>query len=96
MVPVQIANSWRTNDDISLGIEASWRGIMDNLGATVGLSQFAGPGGWNDAGQNLDFYNPVVYKRGEGMLCCAHHAIPCARSSSTHIVPPSVFSILEL
>ena len=50
---LQVGNSWRTNDDISLGIEAEWKGVVYNLDATVGLSRFAGPGGWNDAGKAL-------------------------------------------
>jgi hypothetical protein len=41
---LQVGNSWRTTDDI----QPSWEGVMVCLDGSVGLSQFAGPGGWND------------------------------------------------
>ncbi len=43
-VAVQVANSWRTTGDI----EASWDSMLRCLDNTVGLSEFAGPGAWND------------------------------------------------
>ena len=48
-----MGHSWRTHADISLTIEADWRGVIDNLDAMAGLARFAGPGGWNDAGAHL-------------------------------------------
>ncbi|KAK9826107.1 hypothetical protein WJX81_004261 [Elliptochloris bilobata] len=45
----QVGNSWRTTQDISLNISASWAGILENLDANTGLARFAGPGAWNDA-----------------------------------------------
>lgn len=41
----QVGNSWRTTQDIAPG----WDSVMTNLDGTVGLSRYAGPGGWNDA-----------------------------------------------
>lgn len=35
---------WRTTEDIA----ANWPSILVNLDDTVGLAEFAGPGGWND------------------------------------------------
>jgi len=45
----QVGNSWRTTQDISLNITASWAGILENLDGNTGLARFAEPGGWNDA-----------------------------------------------
>ena len=41
---VQVGNSWRTTADI----EPTWEGILRCLDNTIGLSQFAVPGGFND------------------------------------------------
>lgn len=41
---VQVANSWRTTGDIA----ANWENMLRCLDNTVGLSEFAGPGAWND------------------------------------------------
>jgi alpha-galactosidase len=41
-----IANSWRTTDDI----QDDWNDLLRCLDNTAGLSEFAGPGGWNDPG----------------------------------------------
>ena len=41
----QVGNSWRTTQDIASG----WDSVMTNLDGTVGLSRYAGLGGWNDA-----------------------------------------------
>ena len=46
---LQIANSWRTSQDISQSIQASWGDLLNNLDSTVGLARYGGPGGWNDA-----------------------------------------------
>ncbi len=43
-IMVQVANSWRTTGDISAG----WDSMLRCLDNTVGLSEFAGPGAWND------------------------------------------------
>eukprot|EP00884_Botryococcus_braunii_P001120 jgi/Botrbrau1/11008/Bobra.101_1s0006.1 len=40
----QVGNSWRTTGDIT----PTWQGILSCLDNTVGLAQYAGPGGWND------------------------------------------------
>ncbi len=45
----QVGNSWRTTQDISLNISASWAGILENLDGNTGLSRFARKGAWNDA-----------------------------------------------
>eukprot|EP01028_Stygiella_incarcerata_P000928 TRINITY_DN1145_c0_g1_i3.p1 TRINITY_DN1145_c0_g1~~TRINITY_DN1145_c0_g1_i3.p1 ORF type:complete len:291 (-),score=58.66 TRINITY_DN1145_c0_g1_i3:61-933(-) len=39
-----IANSWRMHGDIS----ANWASICDIINSMEGLSQYAGPGAWND------------------------------------------------
>ena len=39
-----LANSWRIDDDIS----SSWDSLLRCLDNAHGLSQFAGPGAWND------------------------------------------------
>ena len=39
-----MGNSWRTTNDIT----PTWEGVMLCLDGSVGLSQYAGPGGWND------------------------------------------------
>ena len=44
----QVGNTWRTTQDISLAIQATWETVMNNLEGTKGLARFAGPGGWND------------------------------------------------
>lgn len=44
-----VGNTWRTTQDISLAISATWDSVMNNLEGTKGLARFAGPGGWNDA-----------------------------------------------
>ena len=46
---LQVANTWRTTQDISLVIQATWGTVMDNLDGTTALARFAGPGAWNDA-----------------------------------------------
>ena len=46
---MQVANTWRTTQDISLAIQATWGTVMDNLDGTTALARFAGPGAWNDA-----------------------------------------------
>ena len=46
---MQVANTWRTTQDISLAIQATWGTVMDNLDGTTHLARFAGPGAWNDA-----------------------------------------------
>ena len=46
---LQVANTWRTTQDISLAIQATWGTVMDNLDGTTQLARFAGPGAWNDA-----------------------------------------------
>lgn len=46
---MQVGNTWRTTQDISLAISATWDSVMNNLEGTKGLARFAGPGGWNDA-----------------------------------------------
>ena len=48
-VSLQVANMWRTTQDISLAIQATWGTVMDNLDGTTQLARFAGPGAWNDA-----------------------------------------------
>ena len=45
---LQVGNTWRTTQDISLAVQATWPTVMDNLDGTKGLARFAGPGGWND------------------------------------------------
>ena len=40
----QVGNMWRTTEDIA----ATWPSILVNLDDTIGLAEFAGPGGWND------------------------------------------------
>ena len=45
----QVGNSWRTTQDISASITASWAGILENLDGNTGLSRFARAGAWNDA-----------------------------------------------
>eukprot|EP01025_Chloroclados_australasicus_P027793 TRINITY_DN274_c3_g1_i1.p1 TRINITY_DN274_c3_g1~~TRINITY_DN274_c3_g1_i1.p1 ORF type:complete len:309 (+),score=32.69 TRINITY_DN274_c3_g1_i1:344-1270(+) len=40
----KIGNSWRTTGDIWI----YWVYIMRNLDGTIGLSEYAGPGAWND------------------------------------------------
>jgi alpha-galactosidase len=41
----EVGNSWRSDSDIS----PSWSSILRCLdNGIVGLSKFAGPGGWND------------------------------------------------
>jgi len=40
-----ISHSWRTTQDIA----PNWNSILANLDSSIGLAQFAGPGGWNDA-----------------------------------------------
>ena len=44
-----MGNSWRTTQDISLNITASWAGILENLDGNTGLARFARAGAWNDA-----------------------------------------------
>ncbi len=46
---MQVGNTWRTTQDISLAISATWDSVMNNLEGTKGLARYAGPGGWNDA-----------------------------------------------
>ena len=46
---LQVGNTWRTTQDISLAISATWDSVMNNLEGTKGLARFGGPGGWNDA-----------------------------------------------
>ena len=46
---LQVANTWRATQDISLDIMATWGTVMNNLEGTKGLARFAGPGAWNDA-----------------------------------------------
>ena len=46
---LQVANTWRATQDISLDIQATWGTVMNNLEGTTGLARFAGPGAWNDA-----------------------------------------------
>jgi hypothetical protein len=46
---LQVANTWRTTQDISLAIQATWGTVMDNLDGTTALARYAGPGAWNDA-----------------------------------------------
>ena len=46
---LQIANDWRTSQDISQSIAADWSDLLNNLDSTVGLARYGGPGGWNDA-----------------------------------------------
>ena len=45
----QVGNSWRTTQDISASITASWAGILENLDGNTGLARFARAGAWNDA-----------------------------------------------
>jgi hypothetical protein len=45
---LQVGNTWRTTQVISMAITATWDSIMNNLGGSTGLARFAGPGGWND------------------------------------------------
>jgi alpha-galactosidase len=39
-----LSNSWRTDDDIA----DDWNNLLRTIDNSVGLAQFAGPGGWND------------------------------------------------
>lgn len=39
-----VGNSWRTDDDI----KDNWDSFLRSLDNVVGLSRYAGPGGWND------------------------------------------------
>jgi len=39
-----LSNSWRTDDDIA----DDWNNLLRTVDNSVGLAQFAGPGGWND------------------------------------------------
>ena len=45
---LQVGNTWRTTQDISMSITATWDSIMNNLDGSTGLARFAAPGGWND------------------------------------------------
>ena len=45
---LQVGNTWRTTQDISMSITATWDSIMNNLDGSTGLARFAGQGGWND------------------------------------------------
>lgn len=64
---------WRTSKDISLSIEATWPGILENLDSTARLARFAGPGGWNDAGKLL-CSNDLIWP---AAACCAPMLLAC-------------------
>lgn len=56
----QTSNSWRTTQDISLGVNA-WQSMKSNFLKNLGSAQMAGPGHWNDpdmlqVGTNLFSY----------------------------------------
>ena len=59
-----MGNSWRTSQDIAPG----WDSVMTNLDATVGLSRYAGPGGWNDA----DMLEARMPQHIQQVEVCAH------------------------
>ena len=65
-LPLQVGNTWRTTQDISYAIQATWDSVLNNLDGSVGLARFAGPGGWND----LD----LMEVRRTLLLCAASHA----------------------
>lgn len=52
-----VGNSWRIDDDL----QPHWSDILRSLDAAVGLSKYAGPGGWNDP----DILKVGVVLRGE-------------------------------
>lgn len=58
----QVGNSWRTTQDISGSITASWAGILENLDGNTGLARFARAGAWNDA----DMLEVAL----KGLCCC--------------------------
>ncbi|MDT5070458.1 MAG: alpha-galactosidase [Mycobacterium sp.] len=41
---VDVGHMWRTGSDIA----DNWAGVLENLGQTLPLAQYAGPGHWND------------------------------------------------
>ncbi|THU97111.1 glycoside hydrolase family 27 protein [Dendrothele bispora CBS 962.96] len=43
---IEVANSWRISNDI--GPPASWDNLFRIINQVVPITQFAGPGGWND------------------------------------------------
>lgn len=61
---LQVANTWRATQDISLDIQATWGTVMNNLEGTKALARFAGPGAWNDADM-LEVTNPCLYNEPE-------------------------------
>jgi hypothetical protein len=40
----RVGNAWRTSGDI----DVTWDSMLRCLDSVIGLSMFAGPGGWND------------------------------------------------
>ena len=52
MLAMQVAHSWRTTKDISLGDDPAvgWSELLENLDNSARLARYAGPGGWNDLG----------------------------------------------
>ncbi len=87
---------WRISGDIT----AQWGSIYSNWSVTMGISQYAGPGGWNDPDMleignsfNGVALSPTVNQSHMDMWCIA--AAPLLMGNNTPAMSQEVFSILS-